>query len=217
MGGMTLIIRVLSKTSVTFDIACYVLSPLLSFCLVRVSSILTDALSRLYLTLRPKGETLDIDLSDFISSLYAIISPLTLMPDIESPFPTPFEFGDTRESVADILFRALTLIFSPARSGTTWRSAAFAKRLLTASVHWPPSTAMRALQFVGGLIAQQPKLEALLFSEDRSCDGVYRPDINDPQLCNALGASFWELYVLHKHCDLRVREEASRLVNFSRT
>jgi nucleolar complex protein 3 len=75
---------------------------------------------------------------------------------------------------------------------------------------------MRALLFVHGLVAQQPKLEALLSSDDRSYDGMYRPDIDDPQLSNALGASIWELYILQKHCDPHVREEASRLVKFSR-
>jgi len=171
-----------------------------------------------------QGEALNIDLSDFITHLYSIILPLSLMHDIESPPPSSIK-SDLRnhqpQSVADMLFRALNIVFSPRSSGAAsppWRSAAFAKRLLTASLNWPPATALRALDFVDGLIAKDPKLEALLSTEDRRVDGVYRPDVDDPQLCNPFGTSFWELHILHQfHFDARVREAAKNLSNFSRS
>lgn len=146
------------------------------------------------------------------------------MHNIESPPPSPFKSdvrGPKPQSVADMLFRALDIVFSPRTSGAAsppWRSAAFAKRLLTASLNWPPATILRALDFVGGLVAKDPKLEALLSTEDRTVDGVYRPDIDDPQLCNPFGSSFWELQVLQQsHFDARVREQAKNLANFSRS
>ena len=146
------------------------------------------------------------------------------MHDIETPPQSSFK-SDVRshqpQSVADMLFRALNIVFSPRSSGTTsppWRSAAFAKRLLTASLSWPPATALRALDFVEGLIAKDPKLEALLSTEDRTVDGMYRPDVDDPQLCNPFGTSFWELHILHQsHFDARVREAAKSLSIFSRS
>jgi nucleolar complex protein 3 len=161
------------------------------------------------------GEALNIDLTDFISSLYAVIPPLSLMTGINDVQP-----GNVH-SVADMLFRTLDIVFSTRTSGNTapsWRSAAFAKRLLNASVHWPPPTALRAIDFVRGLIAKDPKLEALLLTEDRIFDGIYRSDIDDPQLCCPFGTSFWELHVLQKsHWHLKVREEARQLLSFSRT
>ncbi|TFY59341.1 hypothetical protein EVG20_g7827 [Dentipellis fragilis] len=42
------------------------------------------------------------------------------------------------------------------------------------------NAAVRALEFVEGLVARDTKLEALLSSEDRTVDGVYRPDPRRP-------------------------------------
>jgi nucleolar complex protein 3 len=77
---------------------------------------------------------------------------------------------------------------------------------------------LRALDFVRGLIAREPKLEALLSTEDRTVDGVYRPDLNDPQLCNPFGTSFWELHILQQsHFDARVKEAARNLATCTRS
>jgi len=84
-------------------------------------------------------------------------------------------------------------------------------------LYWPPTTVLRALDFVGGLVAKDAKLEALLSTEDRTVDGVYRPDIDDPQLSNPFGTSFWELHVLRSHFNSKVREEAKKLSNHTRT
>ncbi|KDQ60856.1 hypothetical protein JAAARDRAFT_564699 [Jaapia argillacea MUCL 33604] len=168
-----------------------------------------------------QGEALNIDLSDFINLLYALILPLSLMVDIEksSSSPTTSQHrGSSSDSPTDMLFRALHLIFSPRTSSATspsWRSAAFAKRLISAAINWPPSTAVKAIAFVHELVSKDPKLEALLSSEERNTNGLYRPDIDDPQLANAFGASFWELQLLRqRHFDQHVREEALKLVNF---
>ena len=73
---------------------------------------------------------------------------------------------------------------------------------------------LRALEFVGGLIAHDPKLEALLSTEDRAAGGVYRADVDDPQLSHAFGTSFWELHLLRKnHYDAQVRKEAGKILN----
>ena len=159
------------------------------------------------------GEALNIDLSDFVSYLYNIIQPLCLAPDIDRPIA---EQGGGTTSLADKLFRALEIVFSPRSFGVaapSWRSAAFAKRCLGASLHWPPALALRSLDFVDGLILKDDKLERLFFTEERSLDGVYRPDIDDPQLCNPFGTSFWELYSLREdHYDGRVREAAGAII-----
>ncbi|KAH7930810.1 nucleolar complex-associated protein 3 [Leucogyrophana mollusca] len=171
-----------------------------------------------------QGEALNIDLGDFVNHLYTIILPVSQLPEIDDSPPSAFHstFRATRPpSVADMLFRALTIVFSPRSSGNAalaWRSAAFAKRLLIASLNWPPATALRTLDFVEGLIAKDPKLEALLSTEDRTVDGVYLPDIDDPQLCHPFGTTFWELQLLRQsHYDARVREAAHKLLNYTRS
>ncbi|KAF7304855.1 Nucleolar complex-associated protein 3 [Mycena kentingensis (nom. inval.)] len=149
-----------------------------------------------------QGEALNIDLTDFIAHLYALILPLSL--------------ADLDAGLADMLFRALELVFSPRTTGgaPTWRGAAFSKRLLTAALHWSPSSALRVLKFVQGLLARDARLMSLLSTEARALDGTYRPDVDDPQLCNALGTCFWELVALEQHWNSRVREEAAKLANF---
>lgn len=167
---------------------------------------------------------MDIDLSDFIARLYAMLPTLALMGDIEAPPPTSFRAaggaaGAAAPSVADTLFRALHLVFSrrtAAGASPPWRSAAFAKRLLTASLQWPPGTATRALALVGELLERDPKLEALLATDDRAVDGVYRPDLDDPQLCNPFGTNAWELHLLaQRHWHAGVRDAAGKLLHFA--
>lgn len=161
------------------------------------------------------GEALNIDLTDFINTLYAILLPLSF----HNAQPSPTGPSMPNSSVLDTLFRALNLIFSPRTSGASappWRSAAFSKRLLTASMQWPSVAVLRTLDFVSGLVAKDPKLEAMLSTEDRIFNGVYRPDVDDPQLCHPFESSFWELHTLHRrHWDTRVREEAGKLLAFN--
>ena len=50
-------------------------------------------------------------------------------------------------------------------------------------------------------------------SEDRTVDGVYRPEAGDPQVANAFASSAFELFVLAgEHVDPRVRKAAARLL-----
>ena len=123
----------------------------------------------------------------------------------------------TTTTVSDLLFRALHLAFAPRAAVPPWRAAAFAKRLLTAALHWPSITALRALDFVTKLVTQEPRLEALLSTEDRTVDGVYRPDVEDAQLSNPFATSAYELQLLQTlHVDAQVREAAANLANYAR-
>lgn len=64
---------------------------------------------------------------------------------------------------------------------------------------------------------KEPKLEALLSTEDRISDGIYRPEIDDPQLCNPFATNFWELQLLaERHSSEEVRQGAADLMVFSR-
>lgn len=157
---------------------------------------------------------MNIDLADFVIQLYTLIPAVSL----EVEFDKPKAISQTNQSLADLMFRALEMVFSPRVLGTkapTWRSAAFAKRMLTASLHWPPSAAIRALEFVGGLLAKDPKLKVMLSTEDRAFDGIYRPNVDDPQLSNALGTSLWELFLLQDSHSAGVREAARKLLNMA--
>jgi nucleolar complex protein 3 len=161
------------------------------------------------------GETLNIDLSDFVSRLFAMLLPLSHAFETERESLT---VESDKSSVIDMLFHALSIIFSPKTSGaraSPLRSAAFAKRLLSVSLQWPPYAALRSLDFVSSLIAKDPKLEAMLSTEDRIFNGIYRADVDDPELCHPFESSFWELHALHQnHWDPKVRQKAKKLLEF---
>ena len=112
-----------------------------------------------------------------------------------------------------MVFHVLHLIFSRGFGGGSpaWRAAAFAKRLLTTALHWDSATAIRAVQFVARLVRECPKLEGLLTTDDRSFDGVYEPEMDDPELCHPFGTSFFELMLLKNHIDSGVRDAAGTL------
>ncbi|TFK76480.1 NOC3p-domain-containing protein [Pluteus cervinus] len=173
-----------------------------------------------------QGEALNIELSDFVTQLYKMIPPLSHMPDIDDlssdhSHVMASSASKTFPSVADLLFLALGHIFSSRTLGSSpppWCSAAFSKRLLTAALHWPPAVALRVLDFVTEQVATEPKLEALLSTEDRVFDGVYRPEVDDPQVSNPFGTMFWEVHVMARgHCDAQVRKKAANLANFVRS
>jgi nucleolar complex protein 3 len=164
------------------------------------------------------GEALDLDLSDFIQSLYALLLPLGVTQDIES---TPPNAGRTQaKPTADLLFRALDLGLNgrvhaggaAAGSASAARRAAFARRLLGCALGWPGASAVRAIEFVRGLVARDKRLLALLDAEEAVADGVWRPEIDDPDLANALAGAAWEIGVLRaSHVDERVRTAAAVL------
>ncbi|KAI0064596.1 nucleolar complex-associated protein 3 [Artomyces pyxidatus] len=169
-----------------------------------------------------QGEALNVDLGDFTTHLYSIILSLSLAADIHAPPPARVFHGPAPkpQSTEDLLFRALALAFSPRAAGgpaPPWRSAAFAKRLLGAALHWPGGSALRALACVAELVGREPRLEALLASEERTVDGVYRPDVEDPQLCNAFATSAYELRLLETgHPDAKVRRAAADLARMAK-
>lgn len=140
------------------------------------------------------------------------------------PAPAPTETASSSPppspspSTSDLLFRALNLAFAPCTAVPPWRAAAFTKRLLTAALHWSDADALRALDWVAKLMAREPRLEALLSTEDRTVDGVYRPDVEDAQLSNPFATSAYELHLLQTaHVDVQVREAAANLANYVRT
>ena len=154
-----------------------------------------------------------------------MIMSLSAMPDVELPIAGTISSRASKlqgrdNTPADMLFRALNLAFSNKSPATAkpppWRLAAFSKRLVMASLHFPPATASRALQFVVSLFARESKLEVLLSTDDRIADGVYRPEVDDPQVSNPFASNLWELQILAtRHADSEVRKVAVELLSFT--
>ncbi|KAJ2781969.1 hypothetical protein GGI15_003060 [Coemansia interrupta] len=123
---------------------------------------------------------------------------------------------DTVRSESDLLFECLELLFlGRTKVSSLTRVAAFAKRLCLCALHWPPRTAVRAIEFVHRLYVKYPAIERM-FAADGQGAGVYLREIDDPDMCNPFAACLWELHWLQIHHSAEVQAAAGRLLEYAR-
>ncbi len=170
------------------------------------------------------ASTLKLDLSFFITHLYRTLHPVSLNPDIElssKSLHLPDPKANTSHADAAkinvqttivLLIRSLTSVLLPPaniRSVPPIRIAAFAKQLMTISLHLPEKscTAMLGLLI---LITKThgKKIAPLWNTEERRGDGVFdalRPEIEGS---NPFAGTIWESEILRCHFAPGVREAA---------
>lgn len=120
----------------------------------------------------------------------------------------------TSDLFIDALMRAIPTQTAGSRSPV--RCAAFAKRIATACLFLPGATVLRCLEFLKGLLLSEPQLQALLSADDRSANGLYRPDLDDPELSNPFATSLWELsYLAAFHYDSKVKAKSKELATLN--
>ncbi|CAG8487162.1 7448_t:CDS:10 [Paraglomus occultum] len=170
-----------------------------------------------------QGEALNIDLKDFYTSFYAVLFPLALNPNIESRNDMSVVNSQKNKSAhttgtdteLEMLRKGLDFIFFRRRQIPLDRSAAFIKRLSTSCLNWPSETVLLCLNTIQRLIQKQQRLDALLDSDDLSSNGIYMPELDEPELCNPFATNLWELCLLENHYDPKVRSAATALANFA--
>lgn len=170
------------------------------------------------------GESLNIDLGEFVSALYAIILPLALSPTFEeAPYLarnsmtlSHHQTHKLAQTEADLLFRALSAVFLIPRSlPSAVRTMAFSKRLLTSALNWPPTSQLRTLGFLRSLLIKEPRLEAMLETSDRRIDGRWKGHVDEPETAQPESTCWFEGILLYKqHPDAKVREEAKKLMTY---
>lgn len=172
-----------------------------------------------------QGEALNIDLSDMVSHLYAILLPLcsaSALEDVPEMTQTTQTARQTNSHLvrtdADLLLRALDLcLLRPRLSDLpSERSAAFIKRILICALYTPTTTTLRLLGVVRSMIGKDPKLEALLDTEDRAKNGKFDPAAQDEdvELARPLAAGevAWELHVLARHVNIDIASTAQSIL-----
>ncbi|KAF9170605.1 hypothetical protein BGX21_011046 [Mortierella sp. AD011] len=118
----------------------------------------------------------------------------------------------------ELILRGFELLFFSSKGKIpVVRSASFLKRIAIASLQFPNKSMKDFLAIMKKLIQKQPQLDQLLTGsdEDRAGNGVYLPSLNDPELCNPMAASLWELEVMKSHFDPKVRQMARELAVFT--
>ncbi|KAI9282059.1 nucleolar complex-associated protein-domain-containing protein [Umbelopsis sp. AD052] len=152
-----------------------------------------------------QGEALNLDLQDFYTEIYRLLLPMSLDPHItDAPLGSQETngFNDSArptksalESEAELLTKGLELMFLKKRHISIPRAAAFIKRFSTSALNMPDSVIEHYLTFVKKLLTREPRLDALVQSEDKAGNGVYLPTLDDPELCNPFATSLYELYL----------------------
>lgn len=177
-----------------------------------------------------QGEALNIDLSDMVAHLYSVMLPLCSSPSIEevpiivgqSAAQTSASAGSSQGNThllrtdADLLLRAVDLCLLRPRLSElpSERSAAFVKRMLVCALYTPANTSLRLLGVVRSMIGKDPKLEALLDTEDRAKNGRYDPLGEDVEAARPLGAGevAWELHLLAQNVNEDVAVAAAAIL-----
>ena len=168
---------------------------------------------------------LQLDLSSFIQHLYGALIPTCLDADIElGPRTLRLSPPSADASAAPnvnvktktvLLLRSLTAALLPRhapRSVPPHRLAAFAKQLLTASLHVPEKSAAAVL----GTLCQATKLHggrlsALFHTAERRGDGAFDPLRGDAEGSNPFAATVWEGELLRLHYSPKVRESLATI------
>ncbi|KAJ1337127.1 hypothetical protein BSLG_006600 [Batrachochytrium salamandrivorans] len=96
------------------------------------------------------------------------------------------------------------------------RVASFVKRLSTVALNLTDNASIAALSVVHKIIMRLPRLHSLLDGEETIGSGVYKPYVQDVDLCNPFATSLWELTIMaESHYHPAVRKAASMVLHHS--
>ena len=168
------------------------------------------------------ASALKLDLSYFITHLYRTLHPVALNPDIElSSKSLHLADPNVGTSHADtvkinvqttivLLIRSLSSVLLPVtsiRAVPPLRVAAFAKQLMTISMHLPEKSCTAMLGLLNRVTKTHGKKVAPLWNtEERRGDGVFDPLKPEIEGSNPFAGTVWEGEILRKHFAPNVRE-----------
>ncbi|KAI9350285.1 CBF/Mak21 family-domain-containing protein [Obelidium mucronatum] len=182
------------------------------------------------LLLSGQGEAVNIDLKDFNTSLYCQLSRLPML--VSSSDARIMDGADEaragveRDSVVvkrlsdvhsrseiELVLMGLDLLFCRKKQIQIDRCAAFIKRLASISLHLKPNAVLACLSLQRALFVKHSRLQQLLDPEERLGTGIYKPYLDDSELCNPFATNLWELSYLMNHYHPTVRQFARHLAN----
>ncbi|USP77634.1 uncharacterized protein yc1106_04908 [Curvularia clavata] len=168
------------------------------------------------------ASALKLDLSYFITHLYRTLHPVALNPDIELSSKSlhladpngGISHADTAkinvQTTIVLLIRSLSSVLLPAtsiRAVPPLRVAAFAKQLMTVSMHLPEKSCTAMLGLLNRITKTHGKKVAPLWNtEERRGDGVFDPLKPEIEGSNPFAGTVWEGEILRRHFAPSVRE-----------
>uniref|UniRef100_A0A8I5NSL7 Nucleolar complex protein 3 homolog n=1 Tax=Papio anubis TaxID=9555 RepID=A0A8I5NSL7_PAPAN len=144
-----------------------------------------------------QGDVLNIDPMKFYTHLYKTLFKL--------------HAGATNEGV-EIVLQCLDVMLTKRRKQVSQqRALAFIKRLCTLALHVLPNSSIGILATTRILMHTFPKTDLLLDSESQG-SGVFLPELEEPEYCNAQNTALWELHALRRHYHPIVQRFAAHLI-----
>ncbi|KAJ3126073.1 Nucleolar complex protein 3 [Physocladia obscura] len=181
------------------------------------------------LLLSGQGDAINIDLKDFNMSTYCQMSRLPMSVDSSDAKivdgADEVRIGVENEKIVkrmsdvhsrseiELVLMGLDLLFCRKKQIQIDRCAAFIKRLATVSLHLKPNAVLACLSLQRALLVKHSKLQQLLDPEERLGTGVYKPFLDDAELCNPFATNLWELSLLMNHYHPTVRSFSKHVAN----
>uniref|UniRef100_A0A670ZJ13 Nucleolar complex protein 3 homolog n=1 Tax=Pseudonaja textilis TaxID=8673 RepID=A0A670ZJ13_PSETE len=144
-----------------------------------------------------QGDVLNIDPLKFYTHLYKTLFKI--------------HAGATNEDAA-IVLQCLDIMLAKRRKQVTQqRALAFIKRLTTMALQVLPNSSIGILATNRTLMHIFPKTDLLLDNESQG-SGLYLPELDQPEYCNAQNSALWELHSLLRHYHPVVQKFAAHLL-----
>uniref|UniRef100_A0A8C5TYT6 Nucleolar complex protein 3 homolog n=1 Tax=Malurus cyaneus samueli TaxID=2593467 RepID=A0A8C5TYT6_9PASS len=144
-----------------------------------------------------QGDVLNIDPMKFYTHLYKTLFSL--------------HAGGTNEDIG-IVLQCLDVMFAKRRKQVSQqRALAFLKRLSILALHVLPNSSIGILATNRIFMQTFPRMDLLLDNESQG-SGVYLPELEEPEHCNAQNTALWELHLLQRHYHPTVQKFASHLI-----
>ncbi|XP_049646356.1 nucleolar complex protein 3 homolog [Suncus etruscus] len=144
-----------------------------------------------------QGDVLNIDPMKFYTHLYKTLFKL--------------HAGAINDGV-EIVLQCLDVMLTKRRKQVSLqRALAFIKRLCTLALHVLPNSSIGILATNRILMHTFPKTDLLLDNESQG-SGVFLPELDEPEYCNAQNSALWELHALRRHYHPVVQRFATHLI-----
>ncbi|XP_047925274.1 nucleolar complex protein 3 homolog [Anser cygnoides] len=143
-----------------------------------------------------QGDVLNIDPMKFYTHLYKTLFSL--------------HAGATNNDIKIVLQCLDVMLAKRRKQVSQQRALAFLKRLATLALHVLPNSSVGILATNRVLMQTFPKMDLLLDNESQG-SGVYLPELDEPEHCNAQNTALWELHLLQRHYHPTVKKFAAHL------
>lgn len=143
-----------------------------------------------------QGDVLNIDPLKFYNHLYKTLFGL--------------HAGSTNDDVLIVLHCLDVMLTKRRKQVSQQRALAFIKRLSTLALHVLPNSSIGILSTNRTLLHTFPRADILLDNESQG-SGLYLPEMDEPEFCNAQNTALWELHLLQRHYHPVVKRFAAHL------